>query len=345
MSGSRIYATLSIVGLVFGLAVPVLAEKAPDCDSVAACSSLAPAAAGPALLRLLQDENWDTRVEAALALGDIAYKPSASELVKALASEADWQLAYAATIGLSRLQDASALKPLREAAGSYWYPPVRAAADCAAQLVESGKPCARHDEILNLDLSGLQTIRADANCSNKAYPKASEPEAMKRYGNEEALQEFKYTGAECEWYGDVDKATGSRACLARRIIYPKMAARTADGWLTGRDQEGGELMFFPDKGKPYQILTANVEDIYVLERDVVALTGSNNETGNRGMVYRLRKDGAGKWESEPLLRLPGAAESSYKAPKEEIFVDSYGVKIVFDGQGKPRMALCGRTKK
>lgn len=340
MSGYRICAAF----LLIVLAMPALAEQV-DCDSVAACRALAPSAAGPALLRLLRHENWDTRVEAAFALGSIEYKPAVPELIKALADESDWQLVYASVVSLGRLQDPSALKPLQEAAASYWYPPVRTAAECAAQFVGSGKPCDGQDEILNIDLSGLEAIRVEAgNCSKRSYRKLSETDDMKQYGNEEAMEQFRYTGAECDWFGDVDKATGSRPCLARRNLYPQIAARAAGGWLTGRDhgEHGGELMFFPDAGKNYEVLAANVEDIYVLEEGVLALTGLANASANRGMVYSLRKDGSGKWQAAPLLRLPGAPESSYKTNKREIVVNAHGRMIVIDDQGKPRMAVCGK---
>lgn len=347
MPGYGFFAVLTIIALLIGPAVPAAAQQAPDCDSVAACGSLAPAAAGPALLQWLQHENWDTRVEAAFALGGIGYQPSVPELIKALSNDSDWQFVYAAIVSLGRLQDPSALQPLREAAAAYWYPPVRAAAECAAQWIESGKMCAHHAQVLDMDWSGLRKITIEAgNCDKRPYSKMSETDAIKQYGNEEALQEFKYTGDECTWFGDADPETGARPCLARRILYPQMAARTADGWLTGRDQagSGGELMFFPDAGKPYRVLEENVEDIYVLEEGAVALTGLADATVNRGMVYSLRKDAAGKWQGEPLLRMPGAPESSYKISKTGIFVNAYGTLIVFDEQGNPKMAACRKKK-
>lgn len=332
--------------VVFGATgMPVPAQSAPACDSIAACRALAPEAAGPGLLRLLQDENWDTRVEAALALGGIGYKPAVPELVKALSNERDWQLAYAAVVSLGRIKDPSALRALGEAAESYWYPPLRTAAECAVQFVESGKPCARHEEVLNIDFDGLRAIRMnEKECEKRPYRKVSETAEIKQYGDQEAMQQFKYTGAECDWFGEVDKETGSRTCLARRILYPQIAARAAEGWLTGRDQgaSGGELMFFPDSGKPYEVLTANVEDIYVLEQTALALTGYESATAGSGMVYSLRKDVSGKWKAEPLLRLPGAPESSYKTIKQELVVKANGALFVVDESGNPRMALCGK---
>lgn len=331
--------------IFIALTMPAPAQPAPACDSVAACRALAPEAAGPGLLRLLRDENWDTRVEAAFALGSIGYKPSAPELVKALSNDSDWQLAYAAVVSLWRMQDPAALQALREAAESYWYPPVRTAAECAVQFAGSGKACGRHEEILNVDFGGLNAIRInEKECEKRPYRKVNETADMKQYGDQEAMQQFKYTGAECDWFGEIDKETGSRTCLARRVLYPQIAARAADGWLTGRDQgeSGGELMFFPDSGKPYEVLAANVEDIYVLEKNALALTGHESASASRGMVYGLSKDGAGKWQGEPLLRLPGAPESSYKTPKKEIVVKANGAMLVVDEDGSPRMALCGK---
>jgi hypothetical protein len=328
--------------ILIGLALPALAARTPDCDSVAACSALAPEAAGPALLRFLQDEDWDVRVAAAFALGGIEYKPSVPALVAVLADESDWQLAYAAIVSLSRMKAPSTLKPLRNAT-SYWFPPVRMAAECAVQLVESGELCDRHDELLNVDFNELRTIKTDAGRCGAKKPRAyRETASNKRYGNEEAMQQFKYTGAECDWYGEVDQETGSRPCLAQRFLYPKVAARTSDGWFTGRDEGplGGELMFFPAAGKPYEILQVNVEDVYVLETSVIALTGLARDTASSGMVYSLRQDGSGKWKADPLLRLHGAPESSYKVSNERILVNSDGAMIIFDDHGNPEIAIC-----
>jgi hypothetical protein len=342
MSGFRLFA--AFVAMI-NLTPPAVAQQSPACDSVAACRALAPDAAGLGLLRLLDSAHWDTRVEAAFALGGVDYPPAVPGLVQALGNAFDWQLVYAATVSLSRIGNPSAVQPLREVADDYWYPPVRTAAECAAQWIERGKPCDRQTEILDIDAGGLRAIGVDTrDCSKRPYPRVSEPAAMKQYGNEEAMELFKYAGAECALHGDVDQATGARSCLARRILYPQIAARSADGWFTGRDQGdiGGELMFFPDSGKPYKVLEANVEDVYVLEQGVLALAGLANETVNRGVVYQLRRDAAGQWQGEPVLRLPGAPESSYKISRREFVANAYGGVVVVDDHGKPRMALCNR---
>jgi hypothetical protein len=331
------------VFILIGLALPAWAV---DCASVSACRALAPDKAGPALMRFLQDENWDTRVEAAFALGSIEYKPSAPELVKALANESDWHLVYMAIVGLSRMKDSSALKPLQEVAASYWHPAVQKAAECAAHFIESGKRCDRYNELLNIDPSGLQDIRTgEGKCSDKKPYAVKETAAMKQYGNEHAMEEFKYTGSACDLYGEVDKETGTRPCLAQRFLYPKLAARTVDGWLTGRDEGdlGGELMFFPDEGEPFEVLQANVEDVYVLESGaIIALTSIADTAANKGMVYSLRQGGPRKWEVKPLLRLHGAPESSYKVTREEIIVNASGEMIVITESGNPEPALCGK---
>ena len=102
-------------------------------------------------------------------------------------------------------------------------------------------------------------------------------------------------------------------------------------------------MFFPDKGKPFMVLQANVEDIYVLQSGaIIALTSIADTAANKGMVYNLRQGGPGKWEVEPLLRLHGAPESSYKISQKEIVVNASGEMIVITENGNPEPALCGK---
>ncbi len=323
------------------------AETAHDYSvSLHQLAALGPAgvAAGPAVLGFLQHANWDTRVDAALALGSIEYAPAVPELIKALADKTDWQLVYAAIASLSRLHDPSALKPLRETGESHWYPAVRNAAACAAQFIENGKNrCERHEEILDIDFLKLRIIGKDVgNCVKPSAPKVLEPEEQKQYGDDAVLQDFKYTGEECELPGDAGDPT---SCLARRVLYPKIAARVADGWLTGRDEGefGGEVMFFSDRGKPYKVLQENIEDIFVVNQNVFVIAGLAHMSTNNGMVYRLRQDTAGKWQAMPFLRLPGAPQSSYKTGGNRVLVKTQGGTIIFDEQGNTKMAVCGKS--
>jgi hypothetical protein len=313
-------------------------------------AALGPAAvdAGPTVSGFLQHADWNIRAKAAYTLGSIEYKNSVPDLIKALSSKTDWHLVYAAIIGLSRLKDPAAVKPLHEVSESYWYPPVRDAADCAARFIENEKKrCEQHAEILDINLPKLQVLaNGVGNCTNAANPKVAEREDVKQYGNEEALQEFKYTGAECALHGELAAGEkGEAPCLARRALYPKIAARVADGWLTGRDQGefGGEVMFFPDQGKSYEVLQENIEDIFTLNKSVFVIAGLAHLSLNNGMVYRLQQDAAGKWQAEPFLRLPGAPQSSYKVIGNKILVKTYGGTIVFDEQANTKMATCGKA--
>lgn len=298
----------------------------PDPVRQLAALGRAGVAAGPDLLGLLKHEDWNARVDVAYALGSIEYRNAVPELIKTLADESDWKLAYVAIYGLSRMRDPSALPALREAAAAYWYPPVRALAACAVRYIESGKnQCEKRNGILDLDMLGLEyTGEESAECKTMAYSPIDEPSATKQYAEENGgLKRFKYR-------------------ISRVTLYPGVAAKVRDGWLTGRDygEFGGELMFLSRKGKSYRVLEENIEDIYVLNEGAIAITGLAHLVFNRGMVYDLRQDAAGKWRAQPLVRLPGAPHASYKISNDEIFVQTYNGAIVLNAFGDIKMAAC-----
>jgi len=109
----------------------------PDLGSFIYVAGLGEAgrAAGPTLVRLLGRRNWSVRVEAARTLGYVGYRAASAPLIEALRGDEDWQLSYVAAESLGRLTDPRATAALDGVAKTHWYPPVRAAARKAAEVI------------------------------------------------------------------------------------------------------------------------------------------------------------------------------------------------------------------
>ncbi|MFZ5672318.1 MAG: HEAT repeat domain-containing protein [Pseudomonadota bacterium] len=80
------------------------------------------------VLELLQDEDWDVRVEAARTFGRTGEYSAIPQLVAAITPR-DWKLTYEAMISLKRLQAPEADRILENIAKTYWHPAVANAAD------------------------------------------------------------------------------------------------------------------------------------------------------------------------------------------------------------------------
>lgn len=98
--------------------------------------------AGETVAALLSSHGPYIRAMAAAALGFMRYAPARTRLQEALADETDAATSAYAAMSLGRLGDRAALPGLREAARSYWYPPVRKAASEAINQIETHAPLA-----------------------------------------------------------------------------------------------------------------------------------------------------------------------------------------------------------
>ncbi|UPG90310.1 HEAT repeat domain-containing protein [Luteibacter aegosomaticola] len=108
-------------------------------------AALGPAAgpeAGETVTALLASPRPYLRAMAAAALGFMQYAPARKRLQEALSDETDAATSAYAAMSLGRLGDRAALPALREAARSYWYPPVRKVASKAIDQIETHAPLA-----------------------------------------------------------------------------------------------------------------------------------------------------------------------------------------------------------
>lgn len=141
-----------------------------DLFNLASLGPSAPAAAGEAAIALLDSPQPGVRAMAAASLGYVHYQPAQQALQRVLADSADVYASAFAALALGRLGDRAALPALRQAAGGYWYPPVRDYATAAINQIEHPAPLApfnRQEWALG------RTLPYDSRCALTVRPMVS----------------------------------------------------------------------------------------------------------------------------------------------------------------------------
>jgi len=93
--------------------------------------------AGPAVLPLLTNANYDLSIPAVAAVKGIGYQPAVPTLIKLLDDDINWQMPLAAAQALAVLKARDAVSALGSLAVNHWYPPVKAIALEAVRMIES----------------------------------------------------------------------------------------------------------------------------------------------------------------------------------------------------------------
>ncbi len=315
-------------------------------------------AAIPKLLELTQSPEQDLALPAITVLGYITPPEEASpvreHLHRWLADGSDALRAMHAADALGVMRDLASQQQLRVAADEYWYPPVREAASRALALLPTPMdPPRRASDTDHAD--GLIRLPDDLPaCETPTARAVDQPQGEKLYKRTHAaqLQKLSYRGDLVEEYvppppplppGVNPDWRPSRLPVEVPQHTPDLALRVAGGWLLGanRGEWGGELIFAADDGRKQGVLGRNVEDIYRLGPQTIALVGLAHMGSNEGVVYRLRQSGRGEWTAEPWLQLPGAPNSSWPVDTGEILVNTYGRgTLLISADGSMRMAPC-----
>jgi HEAT repeat protein len=359
----------ALVGIRSQAAGQILAERLKDQPNYLALRDLAqvgPAAAGtgPAVVDLLDHPDWTIRVNAARALGFIGYADAAGPLIRLLDDPVDVRLNWLAAESLGRLAVPEAIPALRSIADSHWYPPVRAAAKSAIEHIEHRTPYERKFHLNNfpLEFFDYQALGHEQDACERPLPRqVAESPQRKLHAPiaSKALESLAFTRLEIRFRGmpadeagmegdeghnPIEAATGN--FVEQRIAkvqIPHVALRVENGWLVGsnRGEWGGELAFIPDNGPAQILLNENVEDIYELGGQVVALTGLAHLMSNHGTVHALARGASGKWSATPWRALPGAPQSSWPVDTGEVLINvASGGTLLLRQDGTFRISPC-----
>jgi HEAT repeats len=211
---------------------------------VRAMAELGPlgASAAPFVRALLNDPDWDVRVQAARTLGWLGFHDAVPDLVEATRTQ-DWHLVYQAALSLTALGATDATARLQEIAESYWHPDVRAAAAKSLERLSSG-----HVGASKSDWDGL----------------GNPPRPVQQFLiPEHAACEHR----EALWQGDwvaMPRRHDSRAELD-----------VAEGRLVAADfgDFGGRLSFRDWEGRETRLLAERIVGLYEIPDGIVAVTG------------------------------------------------------------------------
>lgn len=310
----------------------------------------------PVLLEVAASSTPEVNRAALLALGHVA-GPEDAAMVQAVLHP--WMRdgshpirALFTAMALGEMASHASEGVLLEAADAYWYPPVRAAAQEALDRMRSASdPGARID--LQRFFDRVSAAPGPVECETTALRSVEQPHGEKLYRRTHAaqLQKLSYRADLVEEYppppplppGAHPDWRPSPQPFEVPQHTPDLALRVAGGWLLGanRGEWGGELIFAGDDGRRQGVLGRNVEDIYRLGPQIIALVGLAHMGSNEGVVYRLRQAGSGEWSAEPWLQLPGAPYSSWPVDTGEILVNTHrGGTILIAADGRMRMAPC-----
>jgi HEAT repeat protein len=307
-------------------------------------------AAGPAVIGYLGDQRWDVRVAAADTLGRIAYAPAEPDLRSALTDLDDWRLVYSAVLALAHLKANGSIEALKQVRDSHWYPPVRNVAASAMNHIESGTPVAESEWWHFAAVNG-----APPSCSRVTAKAIMETKERKMYSKDHLFEMARlayesakrtYTPSELansHKGGQTNDEANSSEPVDRKRQIPSVALKVPDGWLAGTDhgEWGGQLIHMPADGPSEVLFEENIQDIFLLGNQLVAISGLAHLGMNNGMLLRIEKNRSGHYAAIPWKRLPAAPDTSWLVEGGGLLVNTQkGGSVMVDAAGRIRMAKC-----
>jgi HEAT repeat protein len=312
--------------------------------------------AAPAIIEILDGDDWELRVLAARALGAIGEAAAVPALTKALNDTRDVRLNWAAAESLGRLGVATSAPALERAEREHWHPAVRDTARRAVRgLNDTNAPIEASDI---RDPGYVFKTMGDAayDCETPDAAAVDEPASRKLYHSKHKAQiaKLRYpatvvgygppNGAQPNASGIVEATPETMVRRETTALHtPMNALRIDGGWLAGNDRGewGGELMYLGDDGERYAVLDRNIENSFLLGSRIVAVVGLAHMMSNDGMLYAIERNAKGRWQAAPWRALPGAPKASWLTPGGDLLVNTYmGGAVLIDANGKMRMAAC-----
>lgn len=317
-------------------------------------------AAAPVVEDLLASDDDYLRAVAAETLVAINPDYAIPVLLKHMHNPTDAKLSYLIALQLGDWPGTEVKQALERVASSYWYPPVRAAAEKSLQkLAKPAKPAVQQTvrNAHRFDEEDLQAVR----CELAPLQKITEPKKHKLYQeqDEKQLSALTYWLPNSQFQSDAEASEDASLILQqldkwsqnpKRIEYlPNLALRVADGWLTGRQKGewGGELMYISDSGVKQLVVSDNIEDIYQLGEQWIATAGLAHLSGDYGRIYRLKRLNANsaasnnkEFRADIWLELPSAVKSSWWVEGGELLLNTNKGSMLLSADGSLRMAPC-----
>jgi HEAT repeat protein len=276
--------------------------------------------AGPALMKYLQDPDWDLRVGAIRALGYVGYEPSAEALAMQLICVEDWRIVLSAAEALARLHGAQAIPELTRISHDHWYPPVRTKAALAIDIIkheghlESKFPRENFPfEFFDYEHAGEKMEMLEASeieHATLAFEKPSAQPLSMRIKNS---------------YGHITNEVHKAVAVDGGFLVPSDLGE----W-------GGGTAFVDSNGNSHPVIACNTESVHVTTNGILAVTGLAHISLNGGAIFKLKSAKKGQWAAVKWRILPGAPIFSRTLTNGDLFVSCIGgiVTVTPDGTMK-----------
>jgi hypothetical protein len=298
--------------------------------------------AGPALVGLLDSDDWLVRVAAARTLGIIGYRDSITRLRKVLQEPQDWRLIWVTARSLWQLKAKEAVVDLRAVSRNHWYPSVREMADRAADAIASQHWLPEPEPTPNMSIDFYDWL---------SVAQRNEPCATVEVANGDEVLTVSLSGFDRQPGGDTlpegvfssTDSTDERAINNPELGMGRVVAlQVVGGWLAGqnRGEWGGQLVFVEPEGPSQLLLNKNVFAIYRLVTGVYVVAAAEISAFGEAAIYRAASSPDGRWTVEPVAILPRWLTASAVVGTESIVVAAKGGTVLFNGSEDLTMLEC-----
>jgi hypothetical protein len=281
----------------------------------------------PYALDLLQDEDWDVRVEAAKTLGRTGEYSAIPQLVAAITPR-DWKLTYESMISLKKLQAPEADKILENIARTYWQPAIANAAD---DLL-NGKLAPDQSRRFLVDdmIRNYCEARTEQTLLLPCYLKGEQDNDRFNQAHQDYTQLF------------VENFKNTPILKGAHPIVPRLKTNEGEFDSIDNGEFGGEL-FFTQGATRQTILKDNVIALAKQNNRIIVVTGLDHMLVNRGYILELIRGPRGLWEAKKLWRLPGTPHHALIAPDGTIGLHGSFGSVLYKPDDTLEWLACGQS--
>lgn len=280
----------------------------------------------PYVLELLQDEDWDVRVEAARTLGRTGEDSAIPQLVAAI-SPRDWKLTYEAMVSLKHLKAPEADRVLDNIATTYWQPAIANAAD----------------DLLNGKIAPDQSRRFLLDEVTRKYCEARTDQSLLlpcSLKNEQDIDRFNQAHQDHTQLF-VENFKNTPILKDARPIGPRLKTNEGEFDSIDNGEFGGEL-FFTQGTTRQTILKENIIALAKQNNRIIVVAGLDHML-SRGDIFELIRGPEGLWEARKLLRLPGAPHHVLMAPDGTIGLHGSFGSVLYKPDDTLEWLACGQS--
>jgi hypothetical protein len=285
----------------------------------------------PRIRKLLDDAEWDVRLDAIILLRVMQDKSSTSQLLASLDAR-DWRVSYATVDTLYFQNDPRATEALKTIARSYWHPAVRAEATENLSSRDRPKLPQYSFEFPEMEIQARCKQKFEADGYQFVPDFITGPEVIKQANNavqhnQDLFRKTLLTRPEMQ-----NAKPAERSLEFKRTLIKGTDLENGHGELTVQDESGNQKI----------ILDGNVKAVFLWKNEPHAIVVNFHQSyRGDGRLYRLAHSVNKTWTAYPMLRLTGEGEV-WIAPDHTIGYLGNGGSILISPIGEPKWLYCGQ---